>query len=98
MTVDQLCSTLDVSGRTLHRSFISACGYGPKTLQRIMRLQRTLRLVSTPARLGGLADLAAAAGYADQAHMTREFQALTGFTPARYLPQHDPELSRWLEA
>ena len=97
-TIDEVAATLDVSGRHLRRSFIAGCGYGPKTLQRIMRLQRALRLVAAPVRLGGLADLAAAAGYADQAHMTREFQDLTGFTPARYLPTHNPELSRWLEA
>jgi AraC-like DNA-binding protein len=96
-TVDKVADALDVSARQLRRNFIAACGYGPKTLQRIMRLQRTLRLATAPTRLTGLADLAAAAGYADQAHMSREFQDLTGFTPARYLPLHDPELSRWLE-
>jgi AraC-like DNA-binding protein len=97
-TVDELAGLLDVSGRQLRRRFIAACGYGPKTLQRIMRLQRTLRLVSPPVRFGSLADLAVAAGYADQAHMTREFQSIVGFTPACYMPLHDPELSRWIDA
>ena len=96
-TVDEVAGMLDLSGRQLRRRLIAACGYGPKTLQRIMRLQRTLRLVSQPARFDSLADLAAAAGYADQAHMTREFQEIMGFTPARYLPRHDPELSRWVD-
>jgi AraC-like DNA-binding protein len=95
--VDEAARVLDMSARQLRRGFIAACGYGPKTLQRIMRLQQALRLASAPVHPGGLAHLAAAAGYADQAHMTREFVDLTGFTPARYLPLHNPELSRWLE-
>jgi AraC-like DNA-binding protein len=97
-SVDEIATTFDVSPRQLRRQFVAACGYGPKTLQRIMRLQRALRLMSSSVRLGGLADLAAATGYADQAHMTRDFHELTGLTPKRYLPLHDPELSRWLEA
>jgi AraC-like DNA-binding protein len=96
-TVDAIAEAVDLSPRQLRRNFIACCGYGPKVLQRIMRLQRAIRLVATPARPSGLADLAAAAGYADQAHMTRDFQELTGFTPARYLPLHDPGLSRWLD-
>jgi AraC-like DNA-binding protein len=32
-----------------------------------------------------LADLAATEGYADQAHMTREFRAFAGITPAQYM-------------
>ena len=95
--VDEVAEALDLSARQLRRGFIAACGYGPKTLQRIMRLQQTLRLASAPVHPGGLAHLAAAAGYADQAHMSREFLDLTGFTPAGYLPIHNPELSRWLE-
>ena len=31
-----------------------------------------------------LSELAAATGYADQAHMTRDFRDITGFTPAAY--------------
>ena len=54
-------------------------GYGPKTFQRIMRFQR----VAGELRRGGveLARAAAAAGYADQAHLTRESRRLAGLSP-----------------
>ncbi len=69
---------LDSDWRGLRR-FREWVGYGPKTLQRILRLQRLLLLAEGGA--GALGDLAVAAGYADQAHMTREVGALAGITP-----------------
>jgi methylphosphotriester-DNA--protein-cysteine methyltransferase len=57
-----------------------------KTLARILRLQRMLALVSRGelARVG-LAGIALAAGYADQAHMTAECTRLAGKPPARLI-------------
>jgi AraC-like DNA-binding protein len=73
-----------LSERQLLRRFERAVGYGPRTLRRVLRLQRFLTL----ARSGGsLARLAADAGYADQAHLTRECGALTGLTPAALLAE-----------
>jgi AraC-like DNA-binding protein len=48
-----------------------------------MRLRRFLALGEEAG--GGLATLAAEAGYADQAHLTRECRRLTGRTPAELL-------------
>jgi AraC-like DNA-binding protein len=79
--VDELAASLGFSERQLRRRFLAAVGYGPKTLQRVLRLRRFL----SAARAGtdGLASAAAGAGYADQAHLARECRALTGLTPAR---------------
>ena len=44
-----------------------------------------------------LAGLAREAGFADQAHMNRDFQALTGLTPRGLLAGWNGEVSRWLE-
>jgi AraC-like DNA-binding protein len=70
---------LGVGPRRLHRHCCEAIGYGPKTLQRVLRFQRALRL-ATEER--SLASLAARAGYSDQAHMSRECQRLAGLTPS----------------
>jgi AraC-like DNA-binding protein len=71
---------LALSERTLRRRFGEAFGYGPKTLDRILRFQRFLALLRG-AGPRSLAGLAAAAGYADQAHLTRESRRLAGGTP-----------------
>ncbi|WP_326938482.1 helix-turn-helix domain-containing protein [Amycolatopsis rifamycinica] len=70
-----------VSERRLRRRFVQAVGYGPATYLRISRFQRAVALAP---RVAGLAALAAAAGYADQAHLSRDCRALTGLTPRRY--------------
>jgi AraC-like DNA-binding protein len=77
--VDQLADTLGFSERQLQRRFLAAVGYGPKLLQRVLRLRRFLIV----ARFDGLAAAAVGAGYADQAHLTRECRALTGLTPGQ---------------
>jgi len=68
-----------VGERHLRRRFAAAVGYGPKTFARVVRFRAALALV----RAGEpLASAALAAGYADQAHMTREMTALAGRPPA----------------
>ncbi len=75
-----LADELALSERTLRRRFGEAFGYGPKTLDRILRFQRFLTLLRGTGHRS-LAELAAAAGYADQAHLTRESRRLAGGTP-----------------
>jgi AraC-like DNA-binding protein len=41
-----------------------------------------------------LADLAAASGYYDQAHLAREFRDLAGCPPSRWLAEERPALAR----
>lgn len=84
--IDDLRDVSDLSSRQLQRRFRSAVGYGPKTFQRIIRLQRLLDLSTRDGvRNLRLADLSAAAGYADQAHMSREVRDLTGQPPVSLL-------------
>ncbi|WDV55306.1 helix-turn-helix domain-containing protein [Streptomyces coeruleorubidus] len=66
---------LGLGARQLHRRSLTAFGYGPKTLARILRLRRALAL----ARDGvPFADTAVRAGYADQAHLARDVRELAG--------------------
>lgn len=74
-SVAATAAAVGLSERQLHRRCLSAFGYGPKTLQRILRMRRALAL----ARRGvPFAAVAAAAGYSDQAHLAREVRALAG--------------------
>ncbi|GAB3151561.1 helix-turn-helix domain-containing protein [Amycolatopsis stemonae] len=70
-----------VSERRLRRRFVQAVGYGPATYLRVTRFQRAIALAP---RVHGLAALAVAAGYSDQAHLSRDCRALTGLTPRAY--------------
>ncbi|MFI9344610.1 helix-turn-helix domain-containing protein [Streptomyces sp. NPDC052773] len=73
---------LGLGARTLHRRSLAAFGYGPKTLARVLRLQRALAL----ARAGvPYAETAARAGFADQAHLARDVKELTGVPLGRLL-------------
>lgn len=75
---------LGLSERQLRRRFDRTVGYGWRTFSRVQRLQRLLVLsVHAPSR--PLADLSLAAGYADQAHMSRDVVRLSGMTPTALL-------------
>jgi AraC-like DNA-binding protein len=84
-SVDALCARLGWSPREVRRRFTAALGFGPKVMQRMLRFQRALAYARHAAMPEVLSRIAAATGYADQAHMTREFRALTGTTPASLL-------------
>ncbi|MBL1095804.1 DUF6597 domain-containing transcriptional factor [Streptomyces coffeae] len=70
--------------RRLHRRSLAAFGYGPKTLGRVLRLNRALDLAR-----GGVpfAEVAVVAGYADQAHLAREVRAMAGVPLGRLLTE-----------
>ena len=72
---------LGFSERQLRRRVEQAVGYGPRMLGRIVRLQRFLQGCERD-RGASLARLATEAGFADQAHLTRECRQLTGRTPS----------------
>jgi AraC-like DNA-binding protein len=79
---EDIAARTGMSERQLRRRVHAAAGYGPKTLQRVLRFQRFVRLLDAAADLPDLAAAAVRAGYADQSHLTRECRALSGHTPA----------------
>jgi AraC-like DNA-binding protein len=84
--IKALRERLGISERTLRRQCDELFGYGPKTLDRILRFQRFLALARTDLD-ERLACLALGAGYADQAHLTREVQSLCGMTAGEFVRQ-----------
>jgi len=81
--VETLADDLGLSERQLRRRCHAAVGYGPKTLQRVLRFRRFLEAVDAAGARPALARLALEAGYADQAHLTNECTRLAGMPPAR---------------
>ena len=80
--VERVADELALSERQLQRRFREFVGYGPKTLQRVLRFQRLLgALERGREQTGGLGRIAAAIGYSDQAHLTREARDLSGHSP-----------------
>ena len=85
---EDVAAEVGLSLRQLRRRCHAAVGYGPKTLQRVLRFRRFVSRIDagpnaqkSPEVLD-LAAIAADAGYADQAHLTRECGRLSGLTPA----------------
>jgi AraC-like DNA-binding protein len=88
LSVDRLAVESGMSVRQLRRVCIERAGVSPKYLSRILRFRRASEYIGRAARQGAQpawADVAAACGYFDQAHLIREFQEFTGSTPGRYL-------------
>jgi AraC-like DNA-binding protein len=75
------------SRRHLTSSFTGEFGLSPKQLARVVRLQQARSLVLAGRPLG---DVAVSAGYADQAHLTREWRALAGCTPGEWIRDEVP--------
>ena len=78
-----LCERAGLRARTLQRMFMEYAGVSPTWVIRRYRLLEAAESVreGTPV---SWAEVAASLGYADQAHLTRDFRAATGQTPAAY--------------
>ena len=84
VAIGDLIAAGGVSSTYLARSFKEIIGVTPKRLARAHRFSTTV-LAIDPAEPIDWADLAARAGYFDQAHFGHEFREFTGFTPTRYV-------------
>lgn len=82
--VGALNAAAGVSGNHLATQFKSHVGVTPKRLARIYRFARLILSVDAEGPVAW-SELAQAAGYFDQAHLSREFKDFTGHTPMEYL-------------
>ena len=83
--VGTVATHLAISASQLRRRCLHTVGVGPKTLQRTLRFQGFLALAQAGGSRHGMAGLAAAVGYADHAHLSRECLRLTGLSPRELL-------------
>jgi AraC-like DNA-binding protein len=80
LRIGELADKLGVTRRQLERQCRRDLGVSPKMLARILRFRRAAALIAHSQVRSG-ADLAAAGGYVDQAHLIREFKEFAGTTP-----------------
>ncbi|TDC34919.1 AraC family transcriptional regulator [Micromonospora sp. 15K316] len=84
LRVDTFAERHGLTTRRLQRLFLERVGVGPKWVIRRYRIQEVIEQAaggSPPDWAGLAADL----GYSDQAHLVREFRAVTGTSPAAYV-------------
>jgi AraC-like DNA-binding protein len=94
--ITALAGDIGWSRKHLVHRFRSELGLAPKSVARMMRFHQACRLARIE-KGHGWAGIAAESGYADQAHLVREFVALAGETPtawARRLALTDSRLTR----
>jgi AraC-like DNA-binding protein len=89
-SVESLAQDTGWSRQHMTDRFRAELGITPKTAARIFRFERACGLISNLRQ--PLADVAAACGYADQAHMTRDWNAFTGTSPKAWIANELPFL------
>lgn len=89
LPIEQLTRELGCSNRHLVTRFREQLGPPPKTVARLVRFQRAVRLLS---RDDGrrFAEIAQGCGYYDQAHLNRDFRELGGTTPGDFVASRLP--------
>lgn len=79
-----IASRVALGERQLERLFDERVGLGPKAFGRIVRMRRAARAIGDGGSSASWARIAVECGYADQAHLIRDFRALVGVTPAAF--------------
>jgi PAS domain S-box-containing protein len=77
-----LAKALSTSERTLHRKLKQACGESPKTFIDRIRVETARTLLETSAK--PVKELAASAGFLDEASFRRAFRRYAGMAPSAY--------------
>jgi AraC-like DNA-binding protein len=94
MRMSDLAAGTGWSSRHLASRFRTEIGLTPKTAARVIRFSRARNLLVRHAAADEehrLADLAAACGYFDQAHLAREFRSLAGCPPSQWLAEESAQ-------
>ncbi|OCF88155.1 AraC family transcriptional regulator [Nocardia brasiliensis] len=82
LSMDDLAEATECSRFALYRAFRANYGLAPSDYQRLLRLRAARRSIAAGRPV---AAAAVAAGFADQAHLTRWFRRCYGITPGVYL-------------
>lgn len=83
ISIDELSNRIYISTRQLQRGFKDNMGASPKTYMRIIRFRNAYRQVQHLRKdIKNWASLSYDFGYADQAHLIRDFRQFTGKAPS----------------
>ena len=88
--VAALAGEIGCSRKHLTMRFKKEFGLAPKPFARVLRFDRALRLLANDG-IANWAELADACGYADQAHLSRDFRACVGSPPEAFLRLRLPD-------
>ena len=91
-TVAGTAAEVGLSRRRLSTLVREEVGIGPKEFQRMARFARSRSLLADPRGRPSVATVAARAGYADQAHLAREWARLAGTSPSRWSTEEFPNV------
>jgi AraC-like DNA-binding protein len=83
LRIQALADAMGWSRKHLAARFADEIGVSPKTVARLARFAEARRMAQAPGA-PGWAGIADASGYADQAHLAREFRALAGLSPTEW--------------
>lgn len=98
LSVRAAAALVNLHARTLERRFRGGFGLAPRAVRQLARAEAAFLHARDDRRRGdgaNLAVLAAEHGYADQAHLARDFRALAGEAPSRLLARVEEDDSYW---
>jgi AraC-like DNA-binding protein len=90
VTIADLARDIGWSRQHLARRFGDEFGLGPRLAGRVMRFERARRMLTSTPSFVSIAQVAAACGYYDQAHLTHDFVDLAGCPPTMLLAEELP--------
>jgi AraC-like DNA-binding protein len=86
-SVARLAHHVCLGERQFARRFTVQTGVSPKSYAQLVRFRQVRDRLTAPSAGADLAAIASEAGYADQAHMTREFRRYAGVSPLAHRRQ-----------
>lgn len=89
LAIDALAREVGYSRQHLTRRFRQEFGLGPKLAARLVRFERATQMLRSIPSYVSLAEVAATCGFADQAHLARDFSALAACSPTQWLRDED---------
>ena len=97
LDLEALARDVGWSRRQLTERFRREVGLPPRQLARVLRFERSCRLLSRSDHRT-MTDVAARSGYFDHAHMLHEWHRLAGCTPSEWLRDERPSVQDSLES